>query len=77
MSKAGAVPISSETGLQDIKRLAEQYLNAGSIPAKGDAGRIGARDVLKDYAEYLRTLVDLSGSRPSRWWWTQATAWPA
>lgn len=64
MSKAGAVPISSETGLEDIKRLAEQYLNAGSIPAAGYAGRIGARDVLKDYAEYLRTLVDLSAARP-------------
>ncbi|ELT45065.1 phosphomannomutase/phosphoglucomutase [Arthrobacter nitrophenolicus] len=64
MSKAGAVPISSETGLKDIQTLAEQHLNTGSIPAAGTRGQISVRDVLKDYAEYLRKLVDLSGSRP-------------
>lgn len=64
MSKAGAVPISSETGLKDIQALAEQYLNTGSIPAVEQRGQISVRDVLKDYAEYLRKLVDLSGSRP-------------
>jgi phosphomannomutase len=64
MSKAGAVPISSETGLKVIQTLAEQYLNTGSIPAAGTRGQISVRDVLKDYAEYLRKLVDLSGSRP-------------
>ena len=64
MSKAGAVPISSESGLKEIQALAEQYLNAGSIPAAATRGLIGVQDVLKDYAEYLRKLVDLSGSRP-------------
>ncbi|WP_427117954.1 phosphomannomutase/phosphoglucomutase [Pseudarthrobacter scleromae] len=64
MSKAGAVPISSESGLKDIQALAEQYLNAGSMPAAEKRGQIGVRDVLKDYSEYLRKLVDLSGSRP-------------
>ncbi|MCU1567083.1 MAG: phosphomannomutase/phosphoglucomutase [Pseudarthrobacter sp.] len=64
MSKAGAVPISSETGLKDIQALAEQYLNTGTIPAVEQRGQISVRDVLKDYAEYLRKLVDLSGSRP-------------
>jgi phosphomannomutase len=64
MSKAGAVPISSETGLKEIQALAEQYLNAGSIPAAGARGSISVRDVLKDYSEYLRKLVDLSASRP-------------
>ena len=37
MAKAGAVPISSETGLKEIQALAEQYLNAGSIPAAAHA----------------------------------------
>lgn len=64
MSKAGAVPISSETGLKDIQALAEQYLNSGTIPEAASRGLISVRDVLKDYAEYLRKLVDLSGSRP-------------
>jgi phosphomannomutase len=64
MSKAGAVPISSETGLKDIQALAEQYLAAGTIPAASSRGLISVRDVLRDYAEYLRKLVDLSDSRP-------------
>src|SRR5215218_1640671 len=64
MAKAGAVPISSETGLKEIQALAEEYLEAGLIPAAASKGAISVQDVLKDYAEYLRKLVDLSGSRP-------------
>ncbi|BAS14365.1 phosphomannomutase [Arthrobacter sp. Hiyo8] len=64
MSKAGAQPISSETGLKEIQALAEKYLNSGSIPAADVQGKISTRDVLKDYSEYLRSLVDLKGSRP-------------
>jgi phosphomannomutase len=55
-------PVSSETGLMDIRDLAQSYLSDG-IPA-GEKGTITDTDVLKDYAEYLRKLVDLSGSRP-------------
>lgn len=63
MSKAGAVPVSSETGLMDIRDLAQSYL-ADGIPASGLKGTITDTDVLKEYSEYLRSLVDLSGSRP-------------
>jgi phosphomannomutase len=62
MAKAGAVPVSSETGLLDIRDLAQKYL-ADGIPA-GEKGAITDTDVLAKYAAYLRTLVDLSGSRP-------------
>nr|WP_218063089.1 phosphomannomutase/phosphoglucomutase [Arthrobacter sp. SDTb3-6] len=62
MAKAGAVPVSSETGLMDIRDLAQKYL-ADGIPA-GTRGTIVDTDVLAKYAAYLRTLVDLSGSRP-------------
>ncbi|MCC9205979.1 phosphomannomutase/phosphoglucomutase [Arthrobacter sp. zg-Y769] len=64
MAKAGAVPISSETGLQEIQALAEKYLNEGVIPAAPTQGSISVRDVLADYAGYLRSLVDLSAIRP-------------
>jgi phosphomannomutase len=64
MAKAGAQPISSESGLKEIQALAETYLNTGSIPEAPVRGQISVRDVLKDYAAYLRKLVDLSGSRP-------------
>ncbi|MEZ2372955.1 phosphomannomutase/phosphoglucomutase [Arthrobacter sp. RCC_34] len=64
MAKAGAVPISSETGLEEIQHAAEEYLAAGVIPSVEATGVITQRDVLKDYSEYLRQLVDLSGIRP-------------
>ena len=62
MTRAGAVPLSSETGLTQIRDLAQTFLAEG-IPV-GSTGVIGEADVLKEYAQYLRNLVDLSGSRP-------------
>lgn len=64
MSKAGAVPLSSESGLFDIRDLAQKYLNEGEIPSVENPGSVSEKDVLKAYAEYLRNLVDLSGIRP-------------
>lgn len=63
MAKAGAVPVSSETGLYEIRDLAQKYLNDGEIPAVENTGTVTERDILKEYAEYLRNLVDLSGIR--------------
>ncbi len=65
MSKAGALPISSATGLYDIRDLAQQYLAEG-LPVSGDApqGSVAHRDVLTEYSAYLRSLVDLSAIRP-------------
>ncbi|AJT42118.1 phosphomannomutase/phosphoglucomutase [Psychromicrobium lacuslunae] len=63
MTRAGAIPLSSESGLQEIQELTARYLAEG-IPVVDQPGQIGVQDVLKDYAGYLRSLVDLSGSRP-------------
>lgn len=64
MAKAGAVPISSETGLFDVRDLAQKYLNDGEIPQAQTQGTVSEKDFLKSYAEYLRKLVDLSNIRP-------------
>jgi len=64
MSMAGAVPVSSETGLFEIRDLAQQYLDSGEIPQAERHGTETSRDVLADYARYLRDLVDLSKIRP-------------
>ncbi|AIY02878.1 phosphomannomutase [Arthrobacter sp. PAMC 25486] len=64
MTRAGAVPVSSETGMTEIRDLAQQYLKDGIPAAESEAGTIGQTDVLKAYSEYLRKLVDLTGSRP-------------
>ncbi len=64
MTRAGAVPISADTGLADIQRLAQGYLHAGYVQAAAHPGSVVQRDTLADYARYLRTLVDLSSIRP-------------
>ena len=64
MAQAGAVPVSSDTGLFEIRDAAQAYLAAGEIPAAGEPGTVEERDILPAYAEYLRSLVDLSGIRP-------------
>ena len=53
MAKAGAVPVSSETGLFDIRDLAQKYLDKGSIPTVENPGVVTEKDVLKAYAEVL------------------------
>jgi phosphomannomutase len=66
MALPGALPVSSDTGLFDIRDTAAAYL-ADGIPAAGTPvteGSITERDVLADYAGYLRSLVDLTGIRP-------------
>lgn len=70
MSKANAVPLSADTGLEDIRDAAQAYLDAGqadsadSLPQVEAVGRVDTSDMLTPYAEYLRSLVDLSGIRP-------------
>ena len=63
MALPGAVPVSSETGLYEIRDRAQSYL-ADGIPPGETRGTISERDVLKDYSEFLRGLVDLRGIRP-------------
>jgi phosphomannomutase len=64
MCRAGAVPIGQDTGLADIRALAEEWARTG-LPASGATpGTVAARDVLGDYADHLRSLVDLKTIRP-------------
>ncbi|MFT4147313.1 MAG: phosphomannomutase/phosphoglucomutase [Micrococcaceae bacterium] len=63
MCRAGAVPISSDDGLYEIRDLAQQYCDKGFETVE-NPGEITRKDTLKDYAQYLRTLVNLSNIRP-------------
>lgn len=64
MCRAGAAPVGQDTGLADIRALAEKWLDSGRPAGTGTPGAIAERDVLGDYAGFLRSLVDLSGIRP-------------
>jgi phosphomannomutase len=78
MCRAGARPVGQDTGLDDVRDTAERILAADppdpadpghpSHPTVadpgGESGALEERDVLADYAAFLRSLVDLSGIRP-------------
>src|SRR5690349_21347439 len=59
LCRAGATPIGQDTGLAAIREAVE-----AGVPAGPGGGRVTERDLLADYAAYLRGLVDLSGIRP-------------
>ncbi len=63
MCRAGATPVGQDTGLGEIRALVEEWSDAGAPAADGPQGALTQRDILRDYAEYLRNLVDLSGIR--------------
>jgi phosphomannomutase len=66
LCRAGARPIGQDSGLTRIRDLAQALLD-GIVPPPTPAGTeagITRRDVLTDYAAFLRTLVDLRGIRP-------------
>jgi len=65
LSRAGAQSLSADTGLFDVRDRASRYLLDG-IPSVDNAGTLTERDVLADYAEYLRQLVDVAQIRPLR-----------
>ncbi|MEU4550827.1 phosphomannomutase [Micromonospora violae] len=65
MCRSGARPIGQESGLAEIRDRAQALLDSGDArPAGAPTRPAERRDLLPDYAGYLRKLVDLSGIRP-------------
>ncbi|MER7398107.1 phosphomannomutase/phosphoglucomutase [Streptomyces sp. NPDC000151] len=64
MCRAGATPVGQDTGLAEIRALVEEWTEKGAPEPVAETGSVTQRDVLGDYAAYLRSLVDLSGIRP-------------
>src|SRR4051794_19599997 len=62
LCRAGAKPVGKETGLTTIS---EEVING--VPGfDGPPGSLTDRDVLADYGDFLRSLVDVTGLRPLR-----------
>ena len=61
-SRAGARGISLDTGLAGIRDRAKKFFETG-IEELSAQGTTYERSVLDDYADYLHSLVDLSGTR--------------
>jgi len=66
LCRSGARPVGQDTGLSQVRDLAQSLLDSGEAPhtTEGASGTISERDVLADYATFLRGLVDLSQIRP-------------
>ncbi|WP_293306550.1 phosphomannomutase/phosphoglucomutase [Mycolicibacterium sp.] len=62
LCRAAAKPVGEDTGLADIR----DEVIAGVPGYEGAHGTVRDRDVLADYGEFLRSLVDISGVRPLR-----------
>lgn len=63
MCWSGARPVGESSGLGEIRELAAQYL-VEAPAAAGEPGTVSEREMLAEYAAFLRSLVDLSGVRP-------------
>jgi phosphomannomutase len=60
LCRSGAKPVGADTGLTELRAMAEN-----GVPAhQGPAGTVTGRDLLQGYASYLKSLVDVSGIRP-------------
>ncbi|MEU6146919.1 phosphomannomutase/phosphoglucomutase [Streptomyces sp. NPDC047081] len=64
MCRAGAAPVGQDTGLAQIRELAEQWLESGAPEPAAEPGTLTSRETLSDYAAHLRSLVDLTSIRP-------------
>jgi len=62
LCRAGAAPVGMETGLAEIRDLVEQ----GVAAYDGAPGTVSQRDLMTEYAAYLRGLVPLAGGRDLR-----------
>jgi phosphomannomutase len=63
LCRAGAKPVGQDSGLVVVRRRAEALLADLNADADGPT-RVETRDLLRDYAAHLRSLVDLTGIRP-------------
>jgi phosphomannomutase len=62
LCRAGAEPVSLETGLAAIRDRAE----SGDFPTAAKPGARRSQDLLDEYAEHVRSFINTSGLRPLR-----------
>jgi phosphomannomutase len=60
LCRAGAKPVGQDTGLAQLRELAAD----GTWTEAAVPGTVTSQDLLSGYADYLKTLVDLSAIRP-------------
>lgn len=61
MCRAGAAPVGAETGLEEIRALAERGLDPADEP-----GSVRALDPIPDYVDHLLSIIEVGALRPLR-----------
>ena len=64
LCRPGAAPVGQDSGLADVRDLAQELLDGTAEQRHEEVGTSDERDLLADYASFLRGLVDLSAIRP-------------
>ncbi len=62
LSRAGAAPVGVETGLAQIKA----SVASGLLERASERGTVEVRDLLPEFADHVRSFVDLAALRPLR-----------
>lgn len=69
LCRRAARPVGQDTGLAEVRDLAQWLLDRAGLhdlPVPERPGTVTETTLLADYADYLRSLVDLRGGRPLR-----------
>ncbi len=66
LCRAAALPVGADTGLSVIRDDLINGVEEYESQSQGRPGTVSDRDVLGDYSEFLRSLVNTSGLRPLR-----------
>jgi phosphomannomutase len=62
---AGAKPVGQDTGLTEVRLAAEEALSTGADDGE-ETGGYERRDFLSEYADHVRSFVDVASLRPLR-----------
>jgi phosphomannomutase len=66
LCRAGAAPLSIDSGLADVRDVAARLLAAGDLPTEVGPGSVTTRDLNDDFAAHVRSFVDVDALRPMR-----------
>ena len=66
MCLAGARPVGEDTGLAQVKEIARAFIAEPPAPVSAPVASNAALDLLEEFAEHIRSFVDLSELAPLR-----------
>ena len=66
LCRAGAAPLSIDTGLAEVRDRASALLDGGELPTASGPGQVTTRELTDDFAAHVRTFVDVDALRPIR-----------